>query len=354
MAKVKFDFYNIDIKLEDIRAMEDFINLYDDCQDKIKQFNAKQEELMKDKKIAEKMKNTDNNIIEAVQEANNDMMDEFIQSNDEETRKKLKIKIDEYNNELSELRKFDKISELFYSEIYSDNLSKYFNNEGLEEKIEKYTKEKYPSYNKEELDEQIKIEKELYLRKEKSTITRVYLNIKYLYEVSLKIYESKKNEPKKNGIFTKIKNAIKKYKLKKNLKKYNKEYQEENEVNISNIDKHEHVYTIMEDLEKDTEFYKMFKEPIKLFVNDKKEKIKEAVNETLRLPKEFEIGKNITILTESKKREKQETEKEKEIIIDENGIVLSKEEQIKRLKELKKELEKEHEHEPDIPPKKVA
>ena len=254
--------------------------------------------------------------------------------------------------------------------MYSGNLKEYFDNDNLDEKIEKYTKEKYPEYDGEVLQEQIEIEKSQYLKKEQCTITRIYLNIKYHYEVCSKIFESKKNESKSNSLFSKIKKAIKKYRLKKKLRLHNREYQEENDI-LRHVNDGEPVYIDLDSFEKNTEFYRIFKGPMKEFVKEKSGSIKKAIKKYDELPDEIEVGKNITIITNTENTnnsQKMSEKNENEIVIDAKGNIVSspddeenenniipRTEQIRLLNELREDLTKEKDsEEKNVTPKKIA
>ena len=59
MAKRKFDIYNIEINNTVLYLMKDFIDMYDDCNEKFKEYNNLIDELRKEEKIKKQLETTD-------------------------------------------------------------------------------------------------------------------------------------------------------------------------------------------------------------------------------------------------------------------------------------------------------
>lgn len=318
MGKKKIDLYNIEINNTDLYLMKDFIDMYDDCNEKFKEYNSLIDELRKDSKIKKQLESTED-IIKTLNQVINEIIKELMNSNDKEKLKNLKEEYKKYSKKLIELNKYEPIVKI-YNEMYANNLSNYFDEEEMNKKIEDETRIKYNDYTEEELEEQIRIEKNKYSKKKTSTVTQVYINTKYLYEVCSKIYEAKRNRIEKHGLISMIKTKIQKLKLKKSIKEINQEYIRDNEIHLAKVKSDEPIYIDMDSLEQNLEFFNMFKEPMNKYVNNSIDEIEKARKEAEKLPDEIQISDNITVITrkeqiEELKKAKEELTQPEEIII---------------------------------------
>lgn len=319
MGKEKIDLYNIEVNNIDLYLMKYFIDMYDDCNEKFKEYNSLIDELRKDSKIKKQLESTED-IIEALNQVINKIIKELMNSNDKEKLENLKEEYKKYSKKLNELKKYEPIVKI-YNEMYANNLSKYFDEKDMDKKIEAETRIKYNNYTEEELKEQIKIEKNKYSKKKTSTLTQVYINTKYLYEVCSKIYEAKQNRIEKHGLISMIKTKIQKLKLKKSIKEINQEYVRDNEIHLAKVKSDEPIYIVdMYSLEQNLEFFNMFKEPMNKYVNNSIDKIEKARKEAEKMPYEIQISNNVTVITrkeriEKLKKAKEELTQPEEIII---------------------------------------
>ncbi len=318
MGKKKIDLYNIEINNTDLYLMKDFIDMYDDCNEKFKEYNSLIDELRKDSKIKKQLESTED-IIKTLNQVINEIIKELMNSNDKEKLKNLKEEYKKYSKKLIELNKYEPIVKI-YNEMYANNLSNYFDEEEMNKKIEDETRIKYNDYTEEELEEQIRIEKNKYSKKKTSTVTQVYINTKYLYEVCSKIYEAKRNRIEKHGLISMIKTKIQKLKLKKSIKEINQEYIRDNEIHLAKVKSDEPIYIDMDSLEQNLEFFNIFKEPMNKYVNNSIDEIEKARKEAEKLPDEIQISDNITVITrkeqiEELKKAKEELTQPEEIII---------------------------------------
>ena len=318
MAKRKFDIYNIEIDNSELYLMKDFIDMYDDCNEKFKEYNDLIDELKKNKKIKKQLETTDD-MVKALNQILNKITKEIMDSNDKEKLENLKEEYTKYSNYLSDLNKYEPIIKI-YNEMYASNLSKYFDEKDLDKKIEDATRIKYSDYTEEELEEQIRIEKNKYSKKKTSTLTQVYINTKYLYEVCSKIYETRQNKVPVHGLISMIKTKIQKLKLKKSIKEINQAYVKDNEMYLARVKADETLYIDMESFEKNLDFFKMFKEPMNKYVNNSIEEITKARKKAEKLPEEIKISENVTVITrkeqiEELKKAKEELTQPEEIYI---------------------------------------
>jgi len=318
VGKKKIDLYNIEINNTDLYLMKDFIDMYDDCNEKFKEYNSLIDELRKDSKIKKQLESTED-IIKTLNQVINEIIKELMNSNDKEKLKNLKEEYKKYSKKLIELNKYEPIVKI-YNEMYANNLSNYFDEEEMNKKIEDETRIKYNDYTEEELEEQIRIEKNKYSKKKTSTVTQVYINTKYLYEVCSKIYEAKRNRIEKHGLISMIKTKIQKLKLKKSIKEINQEYIRDNEIHLAKVKSDEPIYIDMDSLEQNLEFFNIFKEPMNKYVNNSIDEIEKARKEAEKLPDEIQISDNITVITrkeqiEELKKAKEELTQPEEIII---------------------------------------
>ena len=202
MSKKKFNIYNIDINNNDLYMMKEFIDLYDDCQEKTKEYNELIDEFRKDEKLSEKM-NDGIGINKSLEKLQTNIINKISTSKDPKELEALKEEYKKYNEMEKQLCKYDEITTIF-NNMYASNLSEYFDKENNDKQIEENTKQEYSDYTEEELEEQIKIEKLKNKKQQTCTITQIYLNIKYLYEICSKIYETKKSKPKKMGFISMV------------------------------------------------------------------------------------------------------------------------------------------------------
>lgn len=315
MSKKKIDITNIEINNIDLNLIKDFIDMYDDCQEKFNEYNELCNSLRNDERIKEhnneELETTIKNIIIKI-------INETSSCKDKTKLQTLKEEYEKYNSAQFELKKYNNIIKI-YNNMYAGDLSKYFNNNEIDTRINEYVDEKYKEYTEEEKEEQRKIEKNIYLKREKSTITQIYINIKYLYEVCSKIYENTSKTKRKKGLISMIKTKIQKLKLKKSITEIDQDYVKDNEIHLAKIKSNQTTFIDLDSLEKNIEFYKMFKDPMYKYINENNKKINDARIEAEEEPKEIKISENMTVLTrreriESLKQMKKELEPE-EIII---------------------------------------
>ena len=318
MAKRKFDIYNIEINNTDLYLMKDFIDMYDDCNEKFKEYNNLIDELRKDEKIKKQLETTDD-IVKALNQIINKIIKEIMNSKDKEKLENLKEEYKKYSVNLSNLNKYEPIIKI-YNDMYANNLSKYFDEKDIDKKIENETREKYNDYTEEELEEQIRIEKNKYSRKKTSTLTQIYINTKYLYEVCSKIYETRQNKIPVHGLISMIKTKIQKLKLKKSIKEINQAYVKDNEIYLARVKADETVYVDMNSFEENIKFFKMFREPMNKYVNNSIEEITKARKEAEELPEEIQISENVTVIT--RKDQIEELKKAKEELIQPEEIYI--------------------------------
>ena len=318
MRKKKIDLYNIDINNADLYLMKDFIDMYDDCNEKFKEYNNLIDELRKDNKIKKQLETSDD-IIKALNKILNKITKEIMDSNDKEKLENLKEEYQKYSKNLTELNQYEPIIKI-YNKMYASNLSEFFDEKEIDRNIENNTRIKYNDYTEEELEEQIRIEKNKFSRKKTSTITQLYVNTKYLYEVCSKIYETKQNSVPVHGLISMIKTKIQKLKLKKSIKDINQEYVRDNEIYLAKVNSNEPLYIDMESLEQNLEFFNMFKEPMNKYVNNSIDEIEKARKEAEKLPDEIQISEDVTVITrkeqiEELKKAKEELTQPEEIIV---------------------------------------
>jgi tetratricopeptide (TPR) repeat protein len=151
-------------------------------------------------------------------------------------------------------------------------------------------------------------------------LTQVYINTKYLYEVSSKIYETKQNKVPVHGLISMIKNKVQKLKLKKAIKEINQAYVKDNEIYLAKIKSDETVYIDMKSFEESLDFFKMFKEPMNKYVNNSIDEITKARKEAEEIPAEIQISKNVTVITRKEKIE--ELKKAKEELMQPEEIII--------------------------------
>lgn len=314
MQKKKFNIYNIEIDNTDLYLMKEFIDMYDDCNEKFKEYNKLINNIRKEEKLKEK-----ENLTESIEKILNNIIKKMMDCKDKQSLEQLKNEYKKYSEQLKEIKKYDPIVKI-YNEMYATDLSQYFDNKNTEQEIEYNTRKKYKSYSEEELKEQIKIEKEKYKKRQTSTITRIYINTKYLYEICSKIYEIKQKEVENHGLIAMIKNKIQKVKLKKTIKEINQEYVKDNEIFLAQVKADENIYIDMESLEQNIEFFKMFKDPMEKYIINKSKQIQEARKEAEKQPEEIQLSEKVTLITrkeqiENLKKVKEELTCPEEIII---------------------------------------
>ena len=309
MRKKKLDLYNIEINNTDLYLMKDFIDMYDDCNEKFKEYNNLIDELRRDSKIKKQLEKTDD-IVKALNKILNKIVKEMMDSNDKNKLENLKEEYQKYSKNLTDLNKYEPIVKI-YNDMYASNLSKYFNDS--DEKIEAETRNKYSDYTEEELEEQIRLEKRKYEKRKTSTLTQVYINTKYLYEVCSKIYEARQTRIPVHGLISMIKTKIQKLKLKKSINEINQEYIKDNEIHLAKVSSDETLYIDMDSLEKNMEFFNMFKEPMNKYVNNSIEEITKARKKAEDEPEEIQISENVTVIT--RKEQIEELKKAKEELV---------------------------------------
>lgn len=316
MKKKKLDLYNIEINNTDLYLMKDFIDMYDDCNEKFKEYNNLIDRLRKDEKIKKQLETTDD-IVKALNKILNKIVKEMMDSNDKNKLENLKKEYQKYNENLKELSKYEPIVKI-YNDMYASNLSKYFDES--DKKIEAETRNKYSDYTEEELEEQIRIEKRKYEKRKSSTLTQIYINTKYLYEVCSKIYEAQQTRTPVHGLISMIKTKIQKLKLKKSINEINQEYIKDNEIHLAKVKANETLYIDMDSLEKNMEFFNMFKEPMNKYVNNSIEEITKARKKAEDEPDEIQISENVTVIT--RKEQIEELKKAKEELVQPEEIII--------------------------------
>ena len=331
MKRKKFKLDDIKIANIDINLIKDFIDLYEDCTEKFKEYNSICENIMQNQKIKELMEKKELNLDAALNDLVTSTILEMSNCKNESKQKELKKELEKYQHVQTELNKYEKIVKI-YNEIYAGNLQKYFNDKEIENKLEEKIRKKYLDYNEEEIQEQIKIEKKEYLKRKACTITRIYINVKYLYEICTKLYKYEPKKKTRNPIIL-LKTKMQQLSIKRKIEK---EYKEKNEINI--IKTEGPLFIDMDSLEQNVEFYEMFKDAISSFVIDRSKEIIGAVKESEIQTEEIEIAPNMTILPK-KTEEKKQPEKTEYIDIEPKSI----KEQIEELKKVKEELTSQEE-----------
>ena len=158
--------YNI--KEEDLKIIKKFINNYETTHNKYIEYKTIGESIKKNI-IFQKYNNQDNN---SETDYEREKIKEEIENQHDEYRKKFLIEqMKTLEEMINKIKMFDKINiQKKYMEMYCGNLSKYFEPEEIIEQPIKIYKPK------EELEE-----KEYYYNKQ-TTITQIYIRIKYLYD----------------------------------------------------------------------------------------------------------------------------------------------------------------------------
>ncbi len=220
MEKYK-EMYNLNT--EDLKNIKDFITLYEEVEKKYREYYIKCDSIRKN--VIYQNYKQDNLTIEENCKNIKKMLDEEINKIQDEYRKNLlkeqQRKIIEQYNEIKEYGIIEKI----YNDMYYGNIQKYFKIEPEEEKETVIYK------IKDKLQE-----KDYYFNK-KSTITQIYIRLKYLYDFHNEYYINKKEI----GIdFDFLKNNLKFYQIFKDaIKKYTKENKENIEDIINTLSKKE-------------------------------------------------------------------------------------------------------------------
>ena len=315
MAKKKFDIYEMNIDLNDLYLMKDFIDMYEDLKVKFDDYNKLVDEIRKDSKVKSQLEKTDN-LEKALNQILNKIVKRISESNNKEELEQLKVDYEKYDKKLKELKKYDSVMNI-YNKTYANDLSKYFENS--DSKIEENTRKKYSDYTEEELEEQIRIEKRKFEKKKSNTIEQVYRNIKYLYKVGCKINETEQNKIHVHGLISMVKLRLQKLKLKKSIREINQEFLND-EMNLAQIKAEKTTYIDMDLLEQQREYFEMFKEPIRKYVNKNENEIDQARRKAEELPEEIQISENVTVLTRKEqikelKKAKEELTQPEEIII---------------------------------------
>ena len=183
-----------EIENKDLNIIKQFIELYEKIESKYKEYCIICDSIRKNILFQQYDKNKENIKIEEIFETLKKEQYEKIKQEQDEYRKNLiKEQIKLIEKEVNELKKYKKIENL-YNMMYYGNLSNYF--EAEEKTKELPTKE----YKKE-----ITPTKDIYFNK-KSTITQIYIRVKYLYE------EPNKPEKLDNEILNNIIEFYKKFK----------------------------------------------------------------------------------------------------------------------------------------------
>lgn len=315
MAKKKFDIYEMNIDLNDLYLMKDFIDMYEDLKVNFNDYNKLVDEIRKDSKVKSQLDKTDD-IEKALNQILNKIVKRIAESNNKEELEQLKVDYEKYDKKLKELKKYDSVMNI-YNKTYSNNLSKYFENN--DSKIEENTRKKYNDYTEEELEEQIRIEKSKFEKKKTNTIEQVYRNIKYLYKVSCKINETEQNKVQVHGLISMVKMRLQKLRLKKSIREINQEFIND-EMNLAQVKADKTMYIDMDLLEQQREYFEMFKGPIRKYVDNSIDAVDEARKEAEELPEEIQISENVTVLTRKDqinelKKAKEELTQPEEIII---------------------------------------
>ena len=315
MAKKKFDIYNMNIDLNDLYLMKSFIDMYEDLKTKFNDYNKLVDEIRKDSEVKKHLEKSDN-IEKALNQVLNKIVKKIAESNNKEELEQLKVDYEKYNKKLEELKKYDSIMNI-YNKTYSNDLSSYFENN--DSKIEENTRKKYNNYTEEELEEQIRIEKSKFERKKSNTTEQVYRNIKYLYKVGCKINEIEQNKVQVHGLISMVKMNLQKLRLKKSIREINQEFINE-DMNLAQVKAEKTTYIDMDLLEQQREYFEMFKEPIRKYVNKNENEIEQARRKAEELPEEIQISENVTVLTRKDqikelKKAKEELTQPEEVII---------------------------------------
>ena len=180
---------------ENLQIIKDFIDIYEKVEQKYKEYCILCESIRKNI-IYQKNKKENISLIENCKNIDTILTKQIIQSKDKYRKKLLEQQKENLNIQIEEIKKY-LIIEKIYNEMYYGNLSKYFQEEPEEEK-------ETVKYNiKDELQE-----KDYYYNK-KSTITQIYIRLKYLYNFN------KKEDNKENTItdFEFLKNNLKFYQI---------------------------------------------------------------------------------------------------------------------------------------------
>lgn len=213
------------LESEDLIIIKNFIDLYERTNQKYKEYNGLCESIRKNivyqnyKESNLTLEENCKNIIERLTKEINNTKDEY-------RKKLLKEQKTILINQLSEIKKYQKIEEVRTS-MYYGNISEYF------EETQEEEKETIVYNIKDEISE-----KEYYYNP-KSTIYQIYVRLKYIYDFHTEFYINKKDMP---------------------------------------ID--------FDFLETNFKFYHVFKEPIKKYMNDKKEQIEQIINSLVTEQKE--------------------------------------------------------------------
>ncbi len=213
------------LESEDLGIIKNFIDLYEETNQKYKEYNGLCESVRKNlmyqnyKESNLTIEENCKNILEQITKDINNTKDEY-------RKKLLKEQKTILTNQLSEIKKYRKIEEV-YTSMYYGNISEYFEEKQEEEKdtIIYNIKDEIP-------------EKEYYYNP-KSTITQIYVRLKYIYDFYIEFYINKKDMP---------------------------------------ID--------FDFLETNFKFYQVFKEPIQKYMNDKQESIEQIINSLVTEQKE--------------------------------------------------------------------
>jgi len=158
-----------EIEKKDLEILKKFIELYEKIESRYKRYCIICDSIRKNILFQQYDKNQENIKIEDVfHRLKEDQYNKIKQETDEYRKNLIKEQIKLIEQEVNEIKKYKKIEDL-YNMMYYGNLSKYFEEE---QEKELPTKE----YKKEE-----KPIKDIYFNK-KSTITQIYIRVKYLCE----------------------------------------------------------------------------------------------------------------------------------------------------------------------------
>lgn len=207
------------INKEDLEVIKNFIDIYEKVEQKYKEYCIICESIRKNI-IYQNNKKENISLLENCKEINKILEQQIIQSKDEYRKKLVEQQRKNLNNQIEQMEKY-MVIEKIYNEMYYGNLEEYFHQKHEEEKAT-------IKYNiKDELQE-----KDYYYNK-KSTITQIYIRLKYLYNFN----EDVNNKEKIITDFEFLKNNLKFYEIfKPALRKFINNNKQNIEKIIENIE----------------------------------------------------------------------------------------------------------------------
>lgn len=214
----KDNIYNL--KTEDIELIKKFIELYELIKEKYEEYTNLCEAIRKNILMQRQVKTIENSSIEEIfEQAKEELVKQYEKETDENRKQLLTNQFETLKTDVNRIKEYKEIEKL-YNEMYYGNIKEYFKEE------EKKEEEPIKVYTKQET-----YQKDYYFNK-KSTITQIYIILKYIYDFYKTYYIEKKD-----------------------------------------------IYIDFDFVKNNLEFYQLFKEPIKEYLKNNYENINATIKE---------------------------------------------------------------------------